>query len=203
MLPFVVTGANENQRVGDRIQPQSLTVQGTVKIELDNILTNQTPMDLFAVIYVLEHAVFKSYTSLIAGNDFTQLLKTGENTTARFNGDVWSSQMPVADQYYRLLKKKVVRLRYAGVTILSGTATDQSIANSHDYLGKFSLSLSKKSLPTAFKYPESSTVAGANDPLNSAPFFAMGFYWADGSTTNTPQVYIEQQYVSVLRYKDL
>ena len=201
MLPFVFTGVNENQRIGDKITPQSLTVHGTVKVNISE--TGQyTPQDLFAVIYVLEHVTFKSYTSLISGNNFVQLLKTGENTTAQFNGDVWSSQMPVADQYYRLLKKKVVRLRYAGLTDINGAITTVSVANSHDYLAKFSLGLSKKHLPT-LKYPEDPATTGANDPLNTAPFFAIGFYWADGQVYTSPKILIEQQYVSVLKYKDM
>lgn len=173
-----------------------------MKITLDK-LNHNTELDLFAVIFVLEHVTFKSYTSLIAGNDFTTLLKTGQNTTSAFAGEVWQSQMPVADQYYRLLKKKVVRLRFAGIAPSGAPgATDVSIANSHDYLAKFSLGLSKKHLPV-MKYPENPTTTGANDPLNTAPFFAMGYYWADGSTSLVNVVNIEQQYVSCLRYKDM
>jgi len=203
MLPFVYTGVNENQRIGDRISPVSLSVQGTVKIR-KTVTDLETAQDLFAVIYVLEHVTYKSYTSLIAGNDFTQLLKNGENTTNAFEGEVWQAQQPVADQYYRLLKKKVVRLRYAGITSAQTppAGNDVSIANCHDYQAKFSLGLSKKHLPT-LKYPESSLVAGQGDPLNVAPFFAVGFYWADGTTYLLDQALIEQQYVSVLKFKDM
>lgn len=197
MIPFVKPGTGENQRIGDKVTPLSLTCHGTVKVTLAE-LGVLNPNDLFAVIYVLEHVTFKSYSSLIAGNDFTQLLKTGENTTVRFNGEVWHSQMPVADQYYRLLKKRVIRLRYAGSTAAGAV----SVANSHDYLGKFSLGLSKKQLPL-LKYPEDPSTAGANDPLNVAPFFAMGFYWADGQQYTSPQTLIETQYVTCMKYKDM
>ena len=203
MLPFVVEGTADNQRIGDRIAPISLTLHGTVKVRLQET-SSWIPQDLFAVIYVLEHVTFKSYTSLILGNDFNQLLKTGQNATLGFLGEVWHSQMPVADMYYRVMKKKIVRLRYAGAASV-GTAPPAalvSIANSHDYLAKFSLGLSHKHLPK-FKYPDSPTATGVNDPVNTAPFFCIGFYWADGSVYAPAQSLIEQQYVSVLRYKDV
>jgi hypothetical protein len=204
MIPFVQPGTAENQRIGDQITPMSLVTHGTVKLTLSN-LSAALPDDIFVVIYALEHVTFKSYTSLIAGNNFTQLLKTGENTTALFDGDVWTSQIPVADQYYRLLKKKVLRLRYAGITpsAPSPTEVQLSIANSHDYQAKFNFTLGQKQLPAKYKYPENATVAGSADPLNSAPFFAMGFYWADGRTSATATVLCEQQYVSILKFKDI
>ena len=204
MIPFVQPGNAENQRIGDQVTPLSLVTHGTVKLTLGN-LAAQLPDDIFVVMYVLEHVTFKSYSSLIAGNNFTQLLKTGENTTARFDGDVWSSQIPVADQYYRLLKKKIIRLRYAGITPSGPTPTEVqlSVANSHDYRASFSLTLGQKNLPAKYKYPENATVAGSADPLNSAPFFAMGFFWASGAVSPTATVLMEQQYVSMLKYKDI
>ena len=216
LVPFVLPGTDDNQRVGNAIQPTSIRVDGTVKVIVGN-LDARIPTDIIAVIYLLEHKVYKSYTSLRPGftsaapplppgNDFNQLLLNGEETTRSFWGDQWAAWAPVNPHYYRLLGKKLVRLRYAG----KSGSTDNliSVANSHDYRGSFSVTLGQKHLPKTLKYPELLTSGGGippgpNDPLNFAPFFAVGYFEADGSYSPTPSAKIELAYSSTLRYKDM
>lgn len=213
LCPNVAAGTGDNQRIGEQITPTSLRIDGVVKVTLAQ-LTTPAPVDIIAVVYVLTHKVFKTYQALlgspavppavgfVGGNDFSQLLKNGENGTTNFTGNWWAAQQPVADQYYNVLAKKVIRLRFAGLYTSGGQSA--SIANSHDYQANWSVTLTQKQLPAKLKYPEA-TVTGtyANAPTNFAPIMAVGFYFADGSTPATPFGFVESTYVSKLNYKDM
>lgn len=216
LIPFVKQGTGDNQRIGDDIRPLSLVTHVALKVSLADT-TGNLPVDIFAVCYFLEHKIYNQYTSLIpgtttsgslpTGNDFTQLLMNGEDKTVSFRGDVMSAHLPVSGQYYRLIKKKVIRLRFAGINTsgVSPPASFVGVPNSHDYTAHFTV---RTKLPKTLKYPEQLNAAGSpaigiNDPTNSAPFWCVGFYQADGTATNTPIVLLEQYYTSILKYKDM
>lgn len=209
LLPYVVQGTGDNQRIGERISPKSLIVQGTVMMNIANtqrVAGNVGVFtDIYVVIYVLQHVTAKSYTALGTSNDFTQLLRDGEGTTKPFMGHVWDSQMPVEDAYYRLLKKKKYRLRYAGKGTTQGGDPPGpawlSPPNTVSYRSEYKLNLSKY-LPKQFKYPDAAvTATGVNDPTNSSIFMCMGCYQGDGSVDQSWT--FSQQYITQLKYKDM
>lgn len=202
LLPNVVQGIGDNQRIGEQISPISLHINGTVKVSL-SILTGNSPVDIFAVVYVLTHKTYKNYEGLNTGNNFAQLLMNGQGATSSFTGNVWAARQPVSRQNYNVLAKKIVRLRYAGLYTSGGQSV--SIANSHDYVANYNVVLTQKHMPKALKYPEADAPATAytNSPTNYAPFMAVGFYWADGSGPAAPQALLESTYVTRLTYKDM
>jgi len=213
LLPNVAEGVADNERIGEQITPTSLRINGLVKISLAT-LTIPAPTDVYAVVYVLTHKVYKSYEALlgspavppavgfVGGNNFNQLLKNGENATTNFSGNWWASKQPIADQYYNVIAKKIIRLRFAGLYTSGGQSV--SIANSHDYQANWTVTLNKRHLPAHLKYPEASVTGTFNNaPQNFAPFMCVGYYNADGTNTATPQAVIESTYVSTLNYKDM
>ena len=210
LIPYINQGTADNQRIGETIVPKSLVVNGSVRLSdgtLNDVVAGFRD-DIVVVLYVLQHVSLKTYTSLASLNNFTQLLRTSENTTAAFTGRVVDSQLPVEDQYYRLLSKKKLRLRYAGA--IPGSATGVpvnsvvSVSNSHSYYADFNFNLSKH-LPAKLKYPEQVTggpvLPGAIDPTNSSIFMAVGFYNMDGTPTPADQL-MSIQWSSFLKYKD-
>lgn len=208
MIPVVTQGSGPNQRNGDRISPKSLVCRGSVAVNINgpNGTTNDSH-DLYAVIYFLQHVTLKNYYNLYANNDFTQLLNTGEDSTAAFQGFQRDKDMPVNSSSYRLLKKKVIPLRWAGVTQTPVPSTGvSSIANSHTYNAQYTVNLTKY-LPKTLKYPESTASQGVNDPTNSSIFMCVG--WVDmksvdaANVTPTPVLYLNQTYQSQMTWKDL
>jgi len=208
-----------------------MTINGMVRVRNIDLLQS-IPKDMYVVMYILEHVKLKSYIDLFNRNDFTQLLLTGSslysdysnstngfgvNQVGTITGGLYvNSVQPIAKQYYRLLKKKVIRLRYAGTLNTPGgqaVTMSTSIANAHDYMYKFSYDISKH-LPATLKYPENGNLnvnptitpptvqTGLWDPTNSAPFMCFGCYNPDGNT-ETGQTQFELQYVTSLHYKDL
>lgn len=234
LIPKVVEGTAENQRVGNRIQPVSFTVCGNIKASSGNIVypdqtsTPLPPLDVRVVVFVLQHVSLKTYDSLktqysnstppvvIGGNDFNQLLSTGEGTTVVYDGAAWKRNMPVASEYYRLLRKQIVTLRYGGTRLVQNPASTPNppaatvpvgIANCHTWNAAYSINLTKH-LPKTLIYPESSvTTSSPDDPLNSSIFMCMGYERFDGafntvgSNPNPPL--IDQTYQTFMKYKDL
>jgi len=209
LIPLVATGPADYQRIGESIRPVGLNLQGTVMVNINNLPPTNGGVagiltDIYVVVYILQHVTLKSYQALQASNDFTQLLRTGEGTTTLFNGHVWDSQMPVEDAYYKLLKKKKYRLRYAGKNQVTGGDPPNnqwvSVPNTVSYRAEYSMNLTKY-LPKKLTYPETlGTAAGYNDPTNSSIFMCMGCYQGNGTVDNTWN--FSQQYVTHLKYKD-
>jgi len=207
LIPKIAPGTSDNQRIGEKVRPTSLIVNGSVRLSDGTIngVNAEFRDDVVVVMYVLQHIGLKDYTNLTTSNNFLQLLRTGENDTAAFSGTVTDSQLPVEDAYYRLLSKKKIRLRYAGAIPGSATGVPTnavvSVANAHSYYADFHFNLSKH-LPAQFKYPELSAAAGTlNDPTNSSIFMCLGFYNMDGQSALTQLVAV--QYTARLKFKDI
>jgi len=205
LLPYILQGNEDWQRVGNKIQPTYFKIMGTVKIAQSQTLPpNFAPTDLFAVQWILTSKTWKSYQALL-NLDLTRLLKTQEGSTVAFDGTVWGSRLELAEEDFTQISKKIVRLRYAGIVAGGGVGTS-SVANSHDYVYNYTITLNQKKLPATLLYPEQgSTVPApyANQPTNYAPFMIMGFYKADGSALGPPAVLLENTYTTILKYKDM
>jgi len=201
LCPLVLPGTSDNQRIGNKISPVSLTVKGNISIPQQYLLAG-TPWDVFAVIYVLQHVSLKSYSALQLENSFNQLLETGENTTVGFGGIALHASLPVSKQNYKVLAKKIVRLRFSGTLNATGTPATYSRANSHSYNVPFSISLTKH-LPAKYVYPEADAPTPTlNDPVNSSPFMCVAYYNYDQSQPSPSTPGIAVQYHSELLFKD-
>jgi len=210
LIPNVVQGIDDFNRIGDRIAVNSLKLNGTVRVNITRLGgTAILPTDVRVCIYVLQHKLYKDYNTLYSSNNFQQLLDNDEGGTERFNGIPINETMRVADQYYQVCAKKIITLRYAGVTSQGGGAAGLlSVANSHNWYATYSMDLTKN-LPKVLKYPESQAASSLapeflNAPTNSSLFMCMGFvdqYFV--SNFNEPSLsYIQQNYVSKLTFKD-
>lgn len=213
LIPNVSQGIDTFTRIGDRINPIALNVKGTIRVNTTRFQsTAQLPTDLDVYIYVLQHVALKDYNNLYAKNDFNQLLDVGQGFTKKFGGEETDPKLPVASQYYKVLQRKKINLRYAGQQAQALTpptvANYVSQANSHTWHADYSMSLGKH-LPKTLKYPEPGAdpnpVISAS-PTNSSIFMCMGFInWPNPSNWTADSAvlsYIEQTYVAELLYKD-
>jgi len=209
LIPYIVAGTGDNQRIGEKVSPKSLVVTGTLRLDdgVINGVNAESRDDIVVVLYVLQSTTLKSYTAVAAAPSpgfFNNLLSTGEGLTVPFVGNATEAQMPVENAYFKLLSKKKIRLRYAGAIpgSASGVPTNAvvSVSNAHSYYADFNFNLSKH-LPAKFTYPEANASAlGLNDPTNSSIFMAVGFYNMDGQ--NSTSQFIQIQYTSQLKFKD-
>jgi len=200
LIPIIQQGTGDNQRLGTRITPTSLIVRGNVQVNKSALQSTSAPQERFAVIYVLQHVTLKDYNSLRVSNNFGAMLETGDQSTASFMGDTMSMYLPVAKQNYRLLAKKIIPLRWAGV-ISPGTAP-VSIANAHNYSVNFTFNLTKH-LPKTIVYPEGT---GIPNPTNTSMFMCVAYanqLWDVTTPQPAATVGVDMTYVSMLSYKDV
>jgi len=208
LLPDVPLGTGDNNRNGRSINPTSCMVRCKVMISPTTTgeagWANGFAYDLTMVAYMLQHVSYKTYSNLHASNDFGQLLDQGQGTSINFNGSFSAANLPVEKGYYRLLAKRTHRLRASGIpkgaTAIVSPPTNN---NAHTQCYEWTWNLGKH-LPKKLIYPEESvSVAnGQNEPLNAAPFWCVGYYNTDGSVASTGVIDIQQEYTSILKYKD-
>lgn len=212
LLPDVAPGTADNQRTGKVINPLSCRVK--CKVMISPTTTGErgwaagVAYDVTFVAYMLQHVSLKTYSSLHTDNSFNQLLSVGDGTTTNFDGSFSGNNMPVEKGYYRLLAKKTHRLRSSGTLpesplqplVGNGRMVNQ---NSHTQSYEWTWNLGKH-LPKRLIYPEDNvTVAqGGLEPLNAAPFWCVGYYRTDGTVSATGVIDIQQEYTSILKYKD-
>jgi len=211
ILPKIAQGTDDDQRIGVAISPVSAKLHCSVTVSANTAggagFANNLSYNLVAVAYCLQHVSYKTYASLSTQNDFTQMLQLGGGQTSNFNGTYEFSRLPVSPGYYQVLGKKMFNLRNSGVqstTVGVPQAQWGTNANAAPVRHEWTWDLTKH-LPKKLLYPESDSAApGTNDPLNAAPFWCIGYYQMDGSSSvATPQVLIQQQYMTVFKYKDL
>jgi len=208
LIPFVSEGVLDHERIGKVIRPVGLNVKGSIRIRRDRIIdVSATTTNIHVYVYALQHVSLKDYTNLRAQNDFNRLLETGEGTTVPFEGNALDGFMAVSDQYYRVLARRKVVLKYAGiVSPTAGTLISSfSVANAHSWYADYTINLSKN-IPKRLVYPEDPTSLPAtqqNTPTNSSIFMCMGYVneFVDSPPADV-ESFMEQTYMSELTYKD-
>lgn len=211
VVPYVVQGTGDNNRIGNKIRVNNLVVNGSVRISIDRLASNFLT-NLYAVIYIWQHVSLKDYTNLYANNDFTQFLEDGEGNTRLFQGDPQNVWMRVNSQTYKVYQRKIVPLKFAGITPPLSPTSPFSIANSHVWKADYSCNLTKH-MPKLLHYPEVNGVISPppqtiNAPTNSSLCMSIGFVLdnSPADTAATPFTslpYIQHTYVSQLSFKDM
>jgi len=210
IIPYVIQGTNDFNRIGKSIRVMSLNVRGTVRVLgslISNIGTPMTNLDVY--IYVLQHVSLKNYTDLRARNDFSRLLEDGEGSGKNFLGNALDPFQPVSNQNYSVLQRKRIQLKYGGAALPGGTLTTPvSVANAHQWSAEFNFNLTKK-CPKKLTFPDDDNGAVNplvyNSPTNSSIMMVIGF--VDEQVGNPAgslvRPWLEQTYVSSLTFKDM
>jgi hypothetical protein len=207
LIPYVAQGINDWQRIGQKINPVSLTVKGAVRVNIQYLGQPLAPLKNVSVyLYVLQHVSLKDYTNLRLNNNFSQLLDTHDGTTTQFNGEALSPHLPINKEAYRLLARKKITLKYGGSFGPSPVVSNASVSNAHSWYSNYSFNLSKH-LPKTLMFPEALTPAlppsAIDQPSNSSIFMAIGYVDELNTVPADVQSNIEQTYVSELRFKDM
>ena len=164
--------------------------------------------DIFVVLYVVQPIAQKSYgSSAVNGtmNFPAQFLKTGGPSVTYanqkgFDGVYLDTTMPIYNKSFRLLYKKIFRLSRS-----SGSANGSGVvpAGTGQYanMGPISkrLSWTNKHIPKVLKYSETAAVTY---PQNAAPYWACGYYYADGTAPDTSGGLLNVSCYVDLTYKD-
>lgn len=185
-------GTDSNKRVGDRISPKSLTVHGVVAINPD-AAPYSTPKDLYVRVLLLAQKDLKSGAAILGGSvDSGALLRSGfggTGDTEPFSGDTNQLLIPVNTNLFRVYMDKQFKLDSSNLA--AGTSAPIS--------AKWSYTFTKKNLPASLYFDE-----GNGDwPNNFAPFVAIGYAYADGTSPDTVGTRIISNVYSQLRFEDM
>lgn len=174
--------------------------------------TDQNTRDIFCVLYVVQPVSQKAYGSsavngtMGAGGQFLTLGATGTSSIANqgaFNGVPLDSWRPIYKPLFRLLHKKVFKLSRS-----SGSANGSGVVGQYDGsgTGQYSTgniskrhSWTNKHVPKVLKYNEGS---GISYPTNCAPYWAVGYYYADGTNADTAGGLLNVSCLTEMTYKD-
>jgi len=197
-LPLVARGTNSNQRVGDHIQPTSLTMNWSFRFGTED----ENTRDIFVVLYVLQSKSDKDYkTNNAAGAlaaNFNQYLDNGNDTTTYFAGTWVDSQKPINRENFTLIKKKIIPLiKGSGVPNGSGVVPSARGMYTHEKSVRATYSYTIKNIPQLL-YSDVSLAR----PSNYSPVWAVGYYYGDGTAADTATGILDVAMDAHLYYKD-
>jgi len=210
LIPDVAQGTGDNERSGKVINPVSAHVRCKVMLSPTSTgstgwaSVSATAYDLTFVAYLLQSVTFKTYRSLYGNNDFTKMLEVGDGTTTNFDGSFSTANLPVEKGYYRVHKVLRKQLRSSGLFTAPGGVINQiTNNNSAPLVHEWTWNLTK-ALPKKLIYPEDSVSSanGGYEPLNSSLFWCVGYYTTDGTPANLAAINIQQEYTSIMKFKD-
>jgi len=190
LIPAVRQGDDDFERIGNAIQPTSLTVKVNLALS-----TTQT-QSVYADVYFLTSKTVKDFTltnAILTGN----LLNLGDGTNVPYDGTSYTAMLPINKSEFTVLAHKRYLLQKASNdpnTALSGTGSPAT--NTFAYTKSFS---QKIKLPGKLTYEDATRI----HPSNTFPFMVVGFCASDTNGNLAPtsaRVYVQAQ--SHLYYKD-
>jgi len=197
-LPLVARGTGSHQRVGDHIQPTSLTMNWSFRFATED----ENTRDIFVVLYVLQSKSNKDYLTNNAGGalsaNFNQYLDNGNDTTTNFNGTWVDAQKPINKENFTLITKKIIPLiKGSGVPNGSGVVPSARGMYTHERSVRATYSYTIKKLPT-FLYSDVSLAR----PSNYSPVWAVGYYYGDGTAADSGTGILDVAMDTHLYFKD-
>lgn len=183
------TGNTAQQRMGDKIKPKSLTVKGVVALVPDV----GTIQNILVRVVILSQKTIKLGSQVLAGNVNTnQLLRpaiagAGTDQTP-FNGNTMDINYVINKDLFKVYMDKTFMLC---ASIPSATAAQMPNASAR-------WSYTFKQLPNSFSFDE----AHEDWVNNFAPFYAIGYAFADGTAPDTISTRVKTNTYSKLEFED-
>lgn len=191
LIPRVSQGQDDHNRVGNIIQPVSLTT----KVNL--ALYTAHSQNIYADVYFCHSKTVKSANNT-TGVVVSALLNAGDGTNVGYDGTSYTAMLPVNKSEFTVIAHKRVLLRKVGGN--PNYELDNSLGASSISDSKYCASFAQKiKLPQRLVYEQASN----QYPTNTFPFMMVGFCGADsmgGIAPITARLQVQAQ--SHLYYKD-
>jgi len=189
ILPRIVQGADDYNRVGDTIRPTKLVIRGLVSMDRTYATDNKV---VLVRIVVLSSKATKNLTATTSlfGTYSGELLHPnldGGPQVKSFAGDQNDLHYPINTDLFIVHYDKVHRI---AMVAADGGSLEENPA------GYFRWSKTIK-LPAKLTYD-----VGANTPNNFCPFYGIGYAYADGTSPDTVTTRIVSNTDCTLYFKD-
>lgn len=183
-------GSTARQRMGDRITPKYLRVEGVVSLNPSSPPTGRS--DIYARIIIAAQKDVKTGAAILGGGiSANTLLRPGYGATAnevQFGGNTADLLYDINRDKFKVYMDKIVKLSQ-----VSEGATEQNGSYSTRYSYVF------KDMPTALTFDEEN----GNWPNNFAPFVAVGYAYSDGTGPDTVATKLCHTCYSQLQFEDM
>lgn len=195
LVPPIVAGTGESQRVGRTVAPTKCRVDINVAFRQSNLGTENLPSESYAnqiyvAMYVLRSKVYKNWNQFQASTQYLRLLDNGDSTSTSFGYQtgtppVWTADArdlmkPIETSEFTLLRKRIVKLTKNSGLVDSGPSATMATAftpnlQTTSYKGSFTYKLPK------LQYDDTNTDMNGF-PTNTAVFLAVGYTYADNNS---------------------
>lgn len=188
VVPQIASGTSGQTRLGDRIKPKSLYVRGVIAARSD--ISNVLNKPLLVRVIIASQKDVKVGSSVGVRTDPAHLLKPadpGAGVEVAFNGNRNEINYPVNDNKFRVYYDKTFTIAPA-----AGAGVEQQPKNYFRFRYRF------KQLPATLSWDD----ANGDWANNFAPFFCVGYAFADGSSPDTLTTRLISDVYSHLSYED-
>lgn len=181
-LPHIVVGTNAAQRIGDVIKP----IIGKLHVEIRFATDEQNTRDIYVVFYLITSKRQKAYANENANGQMStegdSFLRGINDQVTYFGGNYIDSTLPIELDSFTLLNKKVIHMfRGSGKSNEAGVIGTLTGEGMYSNEGK-----NQVHFTVPFKVPTLKYSPGFPKlPNNFAPFYGIGYYYADGTAADT------------------
>lgn len=170
ILGDIVLGTSSQNRLGEKIRPKRLTVSGTLSMQSTSFNTSQV---LYARVIIAAQKTIKTSAGVAGNVDVMNLLSPGFTgaATQQFTGIAQELSYPVNRDSFRVYMDKIVKL----CPVYTLTANQGIVPTPNSC---FRWSYTFKKMPSAFSFD----ATNGDKVLNFAPFVAIGYCYADGTS---------------------
>lgn len=190
LIPAVAVGPGQTGRTGESIFPQKIVVRGYIVYGGNS---ESSANELIARLFCFQDKSVKSWD--LKTNIQLSVLDTGGQGQT-FTGTLMNTIQPHNNDHFTFYKdSRHTFFKPYGLTNNNGVTTAITSFN-RSLVWYFTITLTKKQLPQAFKYD------GTDYPTNFCPVIGLGYAYAQNDSPDTVATKILMSYTSTLYYKD-
>lgn len=194
LIPSMSNGTNDSTLIGNELKPKYGVLRGHVNLLPYNATTNPNPGPVYVKIWILKSLLLQGQLNAPSTQlDFTSFFKIN-NSAVSFQGNMMDLELPVNQEYWRVLSTKTMRLGATSYSatgpVSSGTYFDNSVMSRRFVFnwGRYCRKI--------LKYADNGGTC-----TNNNVYFVLQVVGADGQTT-TNYYPVEYHYVNHFKYED-
>lgn len=198
IIPNIAQGTADNQRIGDQIRGQKLTVSGYVRLGLNSEdVENRATTNVLCRMMIVSLKPRNGYYQDAANSAFLSLLLKKGGTTSAFEGRLGDINAEInrevftvhSDRKFYLTQDMIAQPATAGLASVA--------VNTRNIIKFFKINVPCKKL---LRYD--SGLASGLQPTNFAPMLLLGYAALDGSNPDVINTNVGLNYISDFTYED-
>lgn len=192
LCPSLAQGANQSQRIGNKIKVQKAICRVRVNALPFDSITNPTTSPIIVTAYLVTNSQITAPTTITAA-DYNTFFDGGINSFA-WQGDILDSLLPVQNGPWKLLDKRVTTLGFSyntSVGVQTATVPNNDTSFTKEFVFDFSNHIG------SLTYPDSDSTL----PVNKGLWLLFQATASDGRADSVRPA--EAHYVTEWHYTDL